>query len=95
MTLMILGEFLGFFLGALAVWLLLPEGATSAAATLRLALMFGGAAANSLAVRFAFRHIGARCACCGGRAVPRGIRPITYCCDQCGHTHETNVRSNW
>jgi hypothetical protein len=96
LTLMILGEFAGFFLGALTVWVLLPAEVLSAAGPLLgLALLAGGAVAGTLGVRWVFRRIGARCPGCGGRAIPRGHRPITYQCGACGHIHETRVRSNW
>jgi DNA-directed RNA polymerase subunit RPC12/RpoP len=95
LTLLILGEVSGFILGALAVWALLPAGFRSAAGPLALALLAGGAVAGALGVRWLFRRLGARCPRCGGRAIPRGVRPISYQCGECGHTHETRVRSNW
>jgi hypothetical protein len=95
LTLMILGEFSGFFLGALTVWVLLPAEVMSAAGPSGLLFLAGGAVTGSLAVSLAFRRLGARCPACGGHAVPRGIRPIAYHCSQCGHAHETRVRSNW
>ena len=92
LTLMILAEFAAFFLGALAMWALLPRDARD---ELGLVMLAGSAVAASLAVSWVFRRFGARCPHCGKRAIPRGIRPICYCCVACGHIHETRVRSNW
>jgi hypothetical protein len=95
LTLMVLGELSGFVLGALAAWALLPAGFLTAAGPLGLAVLAGGAVVGALGARWLFRRLGARCPCCGGRAVPRGRRPITYQCGECGHAHEARVRSNW
>jgi hypothetical protein len=95
LTLMLLGEVSGFMLGALAVFALLPAEFLSAIGLFSVGLLGGGAVLGLLGVRWAFRRIGARCPRCGGRAVPRGRRPISYHCNACGHTHETRVRSNW
>jgi hypothetical protein len=95
LTLMILGEFSGFVLGALAVWVLLPAEFRSAAGLWDLALLAVGAVVGTLGVRWLFLRLGARCPDCGGRAIPRGIHPISYHCSGCGRAHETRVRSNW
>jgi len=95
LTLMILGEFSGFFLGAMAVWAVLPAEFRSALGLLALAPLAGGAVVGVLGVRWFFRRLGARCPRCGGHAVPRGVRPISYQCGECGYNHATRVRSNW
>jgi hypothetical protein len=60
-----------------------------------MALIFGGAVAGVLGVRGLLGRVGARCPDCGGRAVPRGARPVRYLCTGCGHAHPTRVWSNW
>jgi ribosomal protein L37E len=95
LTLMILAQFAGFALGALAGFALLPADFRSAAAPLDFVLVVGGAVAGTLAAGWAVGRVAARCPRCGGRAFPRGSRPITYHCAACGHAHETRVRSNW
>ena len=96
LTLQILGEFAAFFLGILLVWVLMPADFRAALGPIFcLALLGGGGAAGALGMRWLVRRVGARCPCCGGRAVSQDIRPISYRCKACGHTHSTRVRSNW
>jgi hypothetical protein len=95
LTLMILAEFSGFFLGALAVWVLIPAELHTAASPLDFALVAVGALAGAFGARWFFRRVAALCPSCGGRSFHRGIRPIAYHCAECGHVHETRVRSNW
>jgi hypothetical protein len=95
LTLMTLGEFTGFVVGVLALLVLLPEEFRSAAAPFYLVLLFGGAVVGTLGMRWLLGRIAARCPRCGGRAFPQGTRPISYHCRECGHIHETRVRSNW
>jgi hypothetical protein len=96
LTLMLAGEVSGFVLGVLVMFAVVPAEVLSAAGpVLGLVLLFGGAVAGVLAVRWLFGRVAARCPECGGRAFPRGRRPISYYCGDCDHTHETRVRSNW
>jgi xanthosine utilization system XapX-like protein len=96
MTLMLIGEVSGFVLGVLVTFAVVPTEVRSAAGpVLALVLLFGGAVVGVQAVRWLFGRVAARCPQCGGQAFPHGIRPICYHCRECGHTHETRVRSNW
>jgi hypothetical protein len=95
LTVAILAQFAGFFLGALGAWALLPADFRAAAAPLDFVLVAGGAVGGAFGMRWASGRIPARCPRCGGRAFSRGLRPITYHCVACGHTHETRVRANW
>jgi hypothetical protein len=91
----VLGFFGGAFLGWGALLLLVfglrTLGAEGWAAGLLAPLLFlGGAVLGARGgVAFAVHCLPARCPQCGGRTYPRGGKPITYYCRDCGHVHKS------
>jgi hypothetical protein len=60
---------------------------------LQVVIFLAAAVAGMALPRAVFRGlVRARCGQCGGRAVRRDGRPITYVCRSCGHVHDTGVR---
>jgi hypothetical protein len=91
-ALMFLGEFAGFFVGAVfGIWLWVGRP-IEMSIPLQIGVIVAALFVGVMVPRVLFRRvIPARSPAegCGDPARPQGSRPIVYRCRRCGHVHDT------